>query len=129
MGRNTYEFGYRFGLQPGQNPYPHMKTLVFSATLDVPDDAEIDVVRTPVEPALHSLRQELKAPIYLCGGGRFAGTVLALGLIDILRLKRAPIVLGGGVPLFTRPGTAPQLTCTETRSYDDGYLFQEFQLQ
>ncbi|MEM9360868.1 MAG: deaminase, partial [Pseudomonadota bacterium] len=24
MGRQTYEFGYQYGLRPGQNPYPHM---------------------------------------------------------------------------------------------------------
>jgi hypothetical protein len=24
MGRATYEFGYRFGMQPGQNHYPQM---------------------------------------------------------------------------------------------------------
>jgi hypothetical protein len=24
MGRATYEFGYRFGMPPGQNPYPQM---------------------------------------------------------------------------------------------------------
>lgn len=26
MGRHTYEFGYRFGLEPGANPYKHMRT-------------------------------------------------------------------------------------------------------
>ena len=29
IGRATYEFGYRFGMQPGQNPYPQMKTIIF----------------------------------------------------------------------------------------------------
>ena len=29
MGRATHEFGYRFGMEPGQNPYAHMDTIVF----------------------------------------------------------------------------------------------------
>ena len=129
MGRHTYEFGYGFGLEPGQNPYPHMKTVVFSETLIVPDDAEILVVRAPVEPVLRKLKQESDAPVYLCGGGQFAGTVLDLGLIDRLRLKRAPILLGTGVRLFAGPKSTPDLHCLETKSYDKGYLYQEYRLQ
>ena len=129
MGRHTYEFGYRFGLEPGQNPYPHLRTLVFSIKLEVPDDAGVDVISTPVEQALRELKQQQNASIYLCGGGRFAGAVLALGLVDIPRLKRAPIVLRDGVPLFQGPGPSPDMTCVETKTYENGYLYQEFRLQ
>ncbi|MEM7321007.1 MAG: deaminase, partial [Pseudomonadota bacterium] len=41
MGRKTYEFGYGFSLKPGQNPYRHMKTYVFSKSLTCPSDSEI----------------------------------------------------------------------------------------
>ena len=30
MGRKTYEFGYNFGLKPGEPPYPHMDHYIFS---------------------------------------------------------------------------------------------------
>ena len=33
MGRKTYEFGYKFGLKPGQPAYPHMHHYIFSSTL------------------------------------------------------------------------------------------------
>ena len=33
MGRNTDEFGYRFGLQPGRLAYPHMDHYIFSNSL------------------------------------------------------------------------------------------------
>ena len=33
MGRNTYEFGYKFGLKPGERAYPHMEHLIFSNSL------------------------------------------------------------------------------------------------
>ena len=38
------------------------------------------------------------------GGGDVIGQALEQGLVDELRLHLAPMVLGGGTPLF-RPGT------------------------
>jgi dihydrofolate reductase len=40
MGRKTYEFGYRFGLNRGQPAYPHMKHYIFSASLHFDQAAE-----------------------------------------------------------------------------------------
>lgn len=39
MGRKTYEFGYKFGLKPGDLAYPHMNHYIFSGSLklDSPD--------------------------------------------------------------------------------------------
>jgi hypothetical protein len=71
MGRATYEFGYRFGLKPGANPYPHMRTIVFSRTLDLPSGAEIEVVRQDSVQSVARLREGDEGPIYLCGGGVF----------------------------------------------------------
>ena len=33
MGRKTYEFGYTFGLKPGQPAYSHMTHYIFSKSL------------------------------------------------------------------------------------------------
>jgi len=126
MGRNTYEFGYRFGLKPGANPYPHMKTFVFSRSIALPQDAEVSVVRSPCLGALNELKAAAGGPVYLCGGGGFAGAALSKGLIDIIRLKRAPILLGDGVPLFGKQAAALDLVNTRTKPYEGGYLFQEF---
>ena len=35
MGKATYEFGYQFGLQPGQPAYPHMVHYIFSDHLNL----------------------------------------------------------------------------------------------
>ena len=128
MGRATYEFGYRFGLAPGQNPYPHMDTYVFSKTLAVPADSNLKVIRDDAHAVIADLKTQQAGPIYLCGGGQFAGSLLALDLIDIVRLKRAPIILGGGTPLFGGSGRPAKMTSSETKLYDGGYLFQEFVL-
>ncbi|WP_171176703.1 dihydrofolate reductase family protein [Ruegeria sp. HKCCD8929] len=128
MGRATYEFGYRFGLEPGQNPYTHMKTYVFSKSLKCPPDAQIDIVSDPVEQVIADLKETSDGPIYLCGGGAFGSALLSLGLINLIRLKRAPILLGDGVRLFHDKTCAPELFCTRTKDYGNGYVYQEFRV-
>ncbi len=100
MGRATYEFAYAHGLEPGQNPYPHLKTYVFSHDLQLPETSEVTVVPSIDGFDFTALRANASAPVYLCGGGAFAGAMLTLGLIDQVILKRNPIILGGGVKLF-----------------------------
>ena len=126
MGRHTYEFGYRFGLQRGQNPYPHMTTVVFSKSMDEPVKSDIRIVRNELERHVQNLQNKATGPIYLCGGGKLAGALLNAGMIQKLRLKRAPILLGSGVRLFDGNTSAPSLTLLDEKSYDDGYLFQEY---
>lgn len=129
MGRGTYEFGYRFGLRPGQNPYSHMKTMVFSRSLELPDDSEVMVNRSGDARLFRDLKASSGGPIYLCGGGAFAGSLLSMGLIDVVRLKRAPVVLGSGVRLFGPSTVSPRLRHVATRLYDGGYALQEFTVE
>ncbi len=55
MGRATYEFGYAFGLTPGQNPYPWAQSLEISRTIDLPADAQVEHVTDPL-PRVKRLR-------------------------------------------------------------------------
>lgn len=128
MGRATYEFGYGFGLAPGANPYPHMTTVVFSQSIDLPEDRQVDVVREDGVARIEVLRQSSEGPIYLCGGGLFAGWLLSLGMINTLRLKRAPIFLGSGTPLFGDKTDGCDAVLQSSKLYDGGTLFQEFRL-
>lgn len=129
MGRATYEFGFRFGLKPGQNPYPHMKTFVFSDSLILPDGSDVAVLPQSVTEALPHIRESAQGPVYLCGGGAFAGALLAADMIDRLRLKRAPVLLGGGTPLFAAGAHPATLRHVDTKTYENGYLYQEFALK
>lgn len=113
MGRRTYEYGYGFGLEPGARAYPHMDHHIFSTTINLPDTSDVNVVRSDWLSHLETLRARKGMPIYLCGGGQFAGWVLQQGLIDRLILKSAPITLGEGVPLFSG---APLTTHWQTKS-------------
>jgi dihydrofolate reductase len=100
MGKNTYEFGYKFGLKPGQLAYPHMQHYIFSNSLKF-DNPDPKLHIRPIElEEIGKLKRETGSDIYLCGGGKFAGWLLDNGQIDMLKIKLNPIILGEGVRLF-----------------------------
>lgn len=128
MGRATYEFGYRFGLEPGRNPYPHMASHVVSRRLDLPDGAGVSLIRGDLLAQVDRIKAEATGPVYLCGGGELAGALARAGRIDLLRLKRQPIILGGGVRLFGPDAPALTPRVLRTRAFDTGGIFQELAL-
>ncbi|SIO02742.1 dihydrofolate reductase family protein [Algoriphagus halophilus] len=120
MGRKTYEFGYKYGLVPGQAAYQHMQHHIFSDSLTFETKAE----SVHVEPRKISRVQEIKASassdIYLCGGGVFAGWLLDHQLIDQLKIKLNPIILGAGTRLFGPSKTNVKLDLIQDETFDDG---------
>jgi dihydrofolate reductase len=125
MGRHTYEFGYQFGLPPGARAYPHMDHHIFSASIDLPDTAEVTAVHEGWLDHLDTLRAAPGAPIYLCGGGQFAGWLLTQDSIDRLVLKKVPITLGRGVPLFEGPQAPCSWQVQHLTPYDNGVALME----
>ena len=128
MGRETYAFGYRFGMEPGQNPYDHMRSHVFSERLELPEKRAVTLHREASHAQVAEVIHGSDGPVYLCGGGAFAGALLGWGLIDRLRVKRAPVVLGGGTRLFGDCPVRPELRLMSQTVYDGGYLYQEFEI-
>ena len=120
MGRKTYEFGYDFGLAPGQPAYPHMEHHIFSTSLKF-DSAHPQVHVEPLEISrVKEIRDNSPTDVYLCGGGEFAGWLLDHNLIDQLIVKINPIVLGGGVSLFGSSQYSGKLDLVESTLYDHG---------
>jgi len=128
MGRKTYEIAFAFGLKLGENPYPAMTTLVFSTSISTPQQSDIEVISKDGFERIRRLQRSSKGPVYLCGGGDFAGQLLAENMISLLRVKRAPIFLGSGTRLFGSNCSAIKAKLLSTRSYEGGIVFQEFSL-
>ena len=129
MGRKTYTFGYAYGLVPGQLAYPHMRHYIFSGTLHFENpDEKLHVVADNALSVIRHLREEEGTPIYLCGGGNFAGFLLEHRLIDTLLVKQNPVCFGEGLPLFGSFRGTLDLDLQEARTYRSGVLLLRYKL-
>ncbi len=128
MGRKTYEFGYKFGLPPGQPAYPHMRHYIFSDSLTLENPHDLVKVVKRDTSTIKQLKQEEGTDIYLCGGGAFAGWMLDEKLIDILIIKLNPIVLGSGTPLFGDSNTATKLNQLDNQEFEGGLSLRTYHI-
>lgn len=129
MGRKTYEFGYQFGLVPGQPAYPLMEHYIFSETLQIENLSKtVHIEKMSVE-RIKEIVATSKTDVYLCGGGAFAGWLLDNGLINQLKLKLNPIVLGDGVRLFGNSKTSLVSKLIEKESFESGIQFLTYNLK
>ncbi len=120
MGRKTYEFGFQYGLEPGQPAYPNMKHFIFSNSLNFENLPEAVSIEKLSIDKVNEIRQNANTDIYLCGGGQLAGWLLENNLIDQLKLKLNPIVLGEGTKLFGDSNAAEKWELVEKESFSDG---------
>lgn len=122
MGRKTYEFGYQFGVKPGEpSPtYAHMSQYILSNNLEFEDKHEqVKVLPLDVEQ-VQRLKQEAETDIYLCGGGQLAGWLLSNKLLDEVKIKLNPVIIGAGTKLFEGVKKNYGLTLLGDEKYEDG---------
>jgi len=128
MGRKTYEFGYKYGLEAGQPAYPNMDHYIFSTSLTFEDQhPQVHIVKPDIA-LIHDLKEKATTDIYLCGGGEFAGWLLENQLIDILKLKVNPIVLGAGTKLFGNSKASVVTKLIENQSFKEGLEIKTYQI-
>ena len=129
MGKNTYEFGYQFGLKPGLPAYANMMHYIFSKTLILdPIHDQVKVIKDNYLDCIKSLKQETGTDIYLCGGGQFAGLLLENELIDELKVKLNPVVFGEGIPLFGSSTKQVALEYQSCKQYESGVLLVSYKI-
>ena len=126
MGRKTYEFGFQYGLEPGQPAYPNMKHHIFSNSLKIDNLSESVKIETLSIDRVKEIQQNSETDIYLCGGGQFAGWLLENGLIDQLKLKLNPVILGSGTKLFGSSTAPENWELTDKESFSDGLQILTF---
>ncbi|MEO1450381.1 MAG: dihydrofolate reductase family protein, partial [Bacteroidota bacterium] len=73
-----------------------------------------------------AIRDNSPTDVYLCGGGVFAGWLFEHGLIDVLKLKINPIILGGGTRLFGDSQKAFTWDLAESQTYEGGLIFNTY---
>ncbi|GAA2484111.1 dihydrofolate reductase family protein [Streptomyces longisporus] len=96
MGLGTYRPALDSGIT---SPYAHLRQYVVSSSLKPDTDPAVTVVPSDPLTLVRGLKGEVDASrdIWLCGGGRLAGTLLPE--IDELLIKTYPVVAGTGIPV------------------------------
>ncbi len=96
MGRSTFAPAEDAGLTGGA--YPHLRQIVVTHR-DLPGASGVESWSGDVTARVAALKEEPGGDIWLCGGADLAGQLI--GLVDEVRVKVNPVVLGAGVPLFS----------------------------
>jgi dihydrofolate reductase len=99
MGRKTYEVAMR-NSKGGANPYPDIKSYVFSRTLKTSADPGVEIIAEDAAGFVKKLKSQTGKDICVMGGGDFAKTLFEASLIDEIGFNIHPVLLGAGVPLF-----------------------------
>lgn len=107
MGRTTYQ-QIVTELSPGEWPYPELKSYIFTHQ-EMDDKRGIAFIQRKPEKFLMEMKKKPGKDIWVCGGSNLANQLIDAGLIDEYHLHIMPVVLGGGVPLFSKPHPALQL--------------------
>ncbi|GJD15694.1 riboflavin biosynthesis protein RibD C-terminal domain protein [Rivularia sp. IAM M-261] len=132
MGKVTYEFGYQYGVQPGQpSPvYSHMKHYIFSKTLRFGAEAheQVKIIDNNEVEFVKELKKAPGTDIYLCGGGTFGGFLFDNELIDELIIKLNPVVFGSGIRVFGKSTKAVNLSLISSKAYNNGVLLLTYKI-
>ncbi|WP_370945678.1 dihydrofolate reductase family protein [Amycolatopsis sp. cg5] len=115
MGKGTYKPALDEGIT---NPYAHLRQYVFSTSLGEIADPAVELISTDPLAAVRELKSESGADIWLCGGGKLAGTLLPE--IDELVFKTYPVVAGAGIPVFAGELQPRPFAPADTRVFSNG---------
>jgi dihydrofolate reductase len=99
MGRKTYEAA-RAMTKGKSNPYPGMKSYVFSRTLKATPRGSVDIISRDAAKFVRKLKKERGKGICVMGGGKLAHALFEAGLIDEVGFNIHPVLVGSGIPLF-----------------------------
>ncbi len=123
MGRKTYEVALKSGVT---DPYPEMRSIVFSRSMKVAPDSRIEIVSAHADKFVRELKQLPGGEIYLCGGAELATQLFDAALVDEVTVKVNPVLLGSGIPLLLGLDAHVNLELTDTKRYDSGVVLLSY---
>lgn len=129
MGGKTYEYGFQFGLKPGEPGYKGLKHYVFSSTMQFESTAEVELIRSNAADFIGNLKRRTEGKLWLCGGGQLAGALLEQRLIDQLVLKVNPVMIGAGIPLFGSFKPRLSLELAGMKEYANGVVKSAYNIK
>ena len=130
MGRRTYDwFAARWPSRSGElaDRLNTMPKYVVSSTLQDPDWNNSTVLQGDVIHEVSKLKQELDGDIVVPASFQLVRTLLEHNLVDGLRLKVYPVVLGAGERLFGETSDQKPMRLVDTHTVDGDVAFLAYQ--
>src|SRR6266545_679372 len=130
MGRRTYEwFAARWPSRTGAlaGRLNSMPKYVVSSTLEHPDWNNSTVLRGDVLDEVSKLKRELNGEIVVPASFRIVRQLMEHDLVDEVRLKVFPIVLGAGERLFGETSGKKAMRLVDVRTLDGDTAFLTYE--
>ena len=121
MGRRTYEwFAARWPSRSGElaNRLNSMPKYVVSTTLQNPDWNNSTVLKGDVLDEVTKLKQELKGEIQVPASFQLMQLLMEHDLVDVVRVKVLPVVLGAGGRLFGETSRAEAMRLVSALTFE-----------
>jgi dihydrofolate reductase len=130
LGRRSYEwFAARWPSRSGElaDRLNSLPKYVVSSTLQDPDWNNSTVLKGEVLHEVSKLRHELNGEIVVPASFQLVRTLIEHDLVDELRLKIFPVVLGAGERLFGETSDKKRMRLVETQTVADGIAFLTYE--
>ena len=130
LGRRSYEWlAARWPSRSGElaDRLNSLPKYVVSSTLEEPKWNNSTVLKGDVVNEVSKLKQELNGDIVIPGSFQLLRTLMEHDLVDELRLKIYPVVLGAGERLFGETSDKKRMRLVETQTVADGIVFLTYE--
>ena len=127
IGRKTYEPVLRSG-KPAPT-FAGVKKYVLSRTLEESPDKNVEIIREDVVEFVRRLKTEEGKGIFVMGGGLLAKPLFEANLIDEVRVKIHPVLLGSGIPLFHEMSHQIDLELIECKTFKNGCVLVSYRVK
>jgi dihydrofolate reductase len=130
LGRRSYEwFAARWPSRSGElaDRLNSLPKYVVSSTLQDPDWNNSTVLKGDVHHEVSKLKQELNGEIVVPASFQLVRTLIEHDLVDELRLKIFPVVLGAGERLFGETSDKKRMRLVESQTIADGIAFLTYE--
>jgi dihydrofolate reductase len=131
LGRRTYEWlAARWPSRTGElaDRLNSVRKCVVSSTLEHPEWNNSTVLNGNVVSDVSELKQELDGEINVPGSFRLLRTLMDHDLVDELRLKIFPVVLGAGMRLFDTTADKKPMRLVTSQILDDGIAYLTYEV-
>jgi dihydrofolate reductase len=130
LGRRSYEWmAGRWPSRSGElaDRLNSMPKYVVSSTLEDPDWNNSTVLKGDVVNEVSQLKQELNGEVVVVASFQLVRALMEHDLVDELRLKVYPVVLGAGERLFGETSNKKPMRLVNTQTIDDDVAFLTYE--